>query len=154
MSHILHTRTVHKTASLADEGNAVYCQSSGANSNDQLAFLAFILVCSKLIVSPDCLSILVYAGYIELVYISLPICYSYLQGHFIRGAYLIIDSLRGRLFEGSANSREALIKKKEINQCHVLRNVYIYIRLHSEAKCRLLHLDGIGSSTSTRSCPY
>ena len=29
MIHILHTRTVHKTASLADEGNSAYCQSSG-----------------------------------------------------------------------------------------------------------------------------
>ena len=28
----LHTSTVHKTASLADEGNSAYCQSSGAHS--------------------------------------------------------------------------------------------------------------------------
>ena len=26
MSHILHRSTVHKTASLADESNSVYCQ--------------------------------------------------------------------------------------------------------------------------------
>ena len=32
MTHILHTSTVHKTASLADEGNSVYCQSSGAHN--------------------------------------------------------------------------------------------------------------------------
>ena len=32
MSHILHTSTVHKTASLADEGNFAYCQSSGAHN--------------------------------------------------------------------------------------------------------------------------
>ena len=32
MSHILHTSTVHKTASLADEGNSAYCQSSGAHA--------------------------------------------------------------------------------------------------------------------------
>ena len=31
MTHILHTRTVHKTASLADESNSAYCQSSGAD---------------------------------------------------------------------------------------------------------------------------
>ena len=31
MTHILHTRTVHKTASLADEGNSAYCQSSGTH---------------------------------------------------------------------------------------------------------------------------
>ena len=30
MSHILRTSTEHKTASLADEGNSAYCQSSGA----------------------------------------------------------------------------------------------------------------------------
>ena len=28
MTHILHTSTVHKTKSLADEGNSAYCQSS------------------------------------------------------------------------------------------------------------------------------
>ena len=27
MTHILHTCTVHKTASLADEGNFAYCQA-------------------------------------------------------------------------------------------------------------------------------
>ena len=32
MTHILHTSTVHKTASLADEGNSAYCQSSGAHN--------------------------------------------------------------------------------------------------------------------------
>ena len=30
MTHILHTSTVHQTASLVDEGNSAYCQSSGA----------------------------------------------------------------------------------------------------------------------------
>ena len=28
MTHILHASTMHKTASLADEGNSAYCQSS------------------------------------------------------------------------------------------------------------------------------
>ena len=28
MTHILHTSTAHRTASLADEGNCAYCQSS------------------------------------------------------------------------------------------------------------------------------
>ena len=32
MTHILRTSTVHKTASLADEGNSAYCQSSGAHN--------------------------------------------------------------------------------------------------------------------------
>ena len=32
MTHILHTSTVHKTASLADEGNSAYCKSSGAHN--------------------------------------------------------------------------------------------------------------------------
>ena len=32
MFHILRTSTVHKTASLADEGNSAYCQSSGAHN--------------------------------------------------------------------------------------------------------------------------
>ena len=32
MTHILHTGTMHKTASLADEGNSAYCQSSGAHN--------------------------------------------------------------------------------------------------------------------------
>ena len=32
MSPILHKSTVHKTASLADEGNSAYCQSSGAHN--------------------------------------------------------------------------------------------------------------------------
>ena len=32
MSHILRTSTEHKTASLADEGNSTYCQSSGAHN--------------------------------------------------------------------------------------------------------------------------
>ena len=30
ITHILHTRTVQKTALLADEGNSAYYQSSGA----------------------------------------------------------------------------------------------------------------------------
>ena len=32
MSYILRTSTEHKTASLADEGNSAYCQSSGAHN--------------------------------------------------------------------------------------------------------------------------
>ena len=32
MSHILRTSTEHKTASLADEGNSAYCQSSDAHN--------------------------------------------------------------------------------------------------------------------------
>ena len=32
MTDILHTRTVHKTASLAVEGNYAYCQSSCAHN--------------------------------------------------------------------------------------------------------------------------
>ena len=32
MAHILHTSTVHKTASLADDGNSAYCQSSSAHN--------------------------------------------------------------------------------------------------------------------------
>ena len=32
MSHILHTSTVQKTASLADDGNSVYSQFSGAHN--------------------------------------------------------------------------------------------------------------------------
>ena len=40
MTHILHTRTVHKTASLADEGNYVYLQSSGAQTYINLWKLA------------------------------------------------------------------------------------------------------------------
>ena len=32
MSHIFRTSTEHKTASLADEGNYAYCQSSGAHN--------------------------------------------------------------------------------------------------------------------------
>ena len=32
MTHILHTSTMHKTASLAGEGNSAYCQSSGAHN--------------------------------------------------------------------------------------------------------------------------
>ena len=32
MSHILRTSTEHKTASLADEGNSAYYQSSGAHN--------------------------------------------------------------------------------------------------------------------------
>ena len=31
MTHILHTSTVHKTASLADEDNSAYCQSRGVH---------------------------------------------------------------------------------------------------------------------------
>ena len=33
MTHILHTSTLHKTESLADEGNSAYCQSSGTHNN-------------------------------------------------------------------------------------------------------------------------
>ena len=36
MFHILHTSTVHKTASLADEGNFAYCQSSGAHNTKRI----------------------------------------------------------------------------------------------------------------------
>ena len=32
MTHILRTSTEHKTASLADEGNSAYCQSSCAHN--------------------------------------------------------------------------------------------------------------------------
>ena len=32
MTHILHTSTVHKTASLVDEVNSAYCQSSSAHN--------------------------------------------------------------------------------------------------------------------------
>ena len=32
MTHFLRTSTEHKTASLADEGNSAYCQSSGAHN--------------------------------------------------------------------------------------------------------------------------
>ena len=32
MTHILHISTVHKTASLADEGNSAYFQSSGSHN--------------------------------------------------------------------------------------------------------------------------
>ena len=32
MTHILHTRTAHKTASLTNEGNSAYCQSGGAHN--------------------------------------------------------------------------------------------------------------------------
>ena len=32
MTHILHTSTVHKIASLAYDGNSAYCQSSGARN--------------------------------------------------------------------------------------------------------------------------
>ena len=32
MTHILHTSTVHKTASLADKGNSAYCQSSDVHN--------------------------------------------------------------------------------------------------------------------------
>ena len=32
MTRILHTSTVHKTASLADDGNSAYCQSIGAHN--------------------------------------------------------------------------------------------------------------------------
>ena len=32
MTHILRKSTEHKTASLADEGNSAYCQSSGAHN--------------------------------------------------------------------------------------------------------------------------
>ena len=36
MSHILRTSTEHRTASLADEGNSAYCQSSGEHNNINL----------------------------------------------------------------------------------------------------------------------
>ena len=36
MSHILHTRTVHKTASLADAGNSAYFQSSGPHNTEHI----------------------------------------------------------------------------------------------------------------------
>ena len=39
MSHILRTSTEHKTASLADEGNSAYCQSSGAHNIKQIYIL-------------------------------------------------------------------------------------------------------------------
>ena len=39
MSHILRTSTEHKTASLADEGNSAYCQSSGAHNIKHISFL-------------------------------------------------------------------------------------------------------------------
>ena len=32
MTNILHTSTEHMTASLADEGNSAYCQSSDAHN--------------------------------------------------------------------------------------------------------------------------
>ena len=32
MSHILYTSTVHKTASVANEGNSAYCQASGGHN--------------------------------------------------------------------------------------------------------------------------
>ena len=32
MTHILYTRTVHETTSLADEGNSAYCRSSGEHN--------------------------------------------------------------------------------------------------------------------------
>ena len=32
MTHILRTSTEHKTASLAEEANSGYCQSSGAHN--------------------------------------------------------------------------------------------------------------------------
>ena len=32
MTHTLHTGTVHKTGSLADERNSAYCQASGAHN--------------------------------------------------------------------------------------------------------------------------
>ena len=33
MTHILHTSTVHKNTSLADEGNSPYCQSAAHTLN-------------------------------------------------------------------------------------------------------------------------
>ena len=36
MSHILRTSTEHNTASLADEGNSAYCQSSGAHNSKHI----------------------------------------------------------------------------------------------------------------------
>ena len=41
MTHILRTSTEHKTASLADEGNSVYCQSSGAHNIKDTVTLKF-----------------------------------------------------------------------------------------------------------------
>ena len=38
MSNILRTSTDHKTASLADEGNSAYCQSSGAHNSNVNTF--------------------------------------------------------------------------------------------------------------------
>ena len=37
MSHILRTSTEHNTASLADEGNSAYFQSSGAHNIKHLS---------------------------------------------------------------------------------------------------------------------
>ena len=42
MTHFLRTGTEHKTASLADEGNPTYCQSSGAH-NLFLSFASIVL---------------------------------------------------------------------------------------------------------------
>ena len=43
MTQSLHTSTVHKTASLSDEGNSAYCQSSGAH-NIKRKMLIFICI--------------------------------------------------------------------------------------------------------------
>ena len=37
MTHILRTSTEHRTASLADEGNSAYCQSSGAHNINHIS---------------------------------------------------------------------------------------------------------------------
>ena len=46
MSHILRTSTEHKTASLADEGNSAYYQSSGAHNSKLRGHLPTI-VCHR-----------------------------------------------------------------------------------------------------------
>ena len=47
MSHILRTSTEHKTASLADEDNSAYCQSSGAhNIKHEVLYFVSITKCN------------------------------------------------------------------------------------------------------------
>ena len=54
MSHILRTSTEHKTASLADEGNYAYCQSSGAhNIKDTVALQMLHFLKIKIFISLD-----------------------------------------------------------------------------------------------------
>ena len=43
MSHLLHTNTVHKTASIADEGNSEYCQFRGAHNINHINLLKLAL---------------------------------------------------------------------------------------------------------------